>query len=778
MAGYSRQSVADIIANAIIKAAPVNAEFNNIRDAFTFASGHRHNGSGTEGAYIPLISDTDSNNRVVVDTANNRISVFVEVAGTPVEQLRIQDGVLVPVTTNDIDLGTSSLEFKNLFIDGIAKIDTLTIDENATVAGTLNVTGLSTLASVDINAGSIDGAVIGAASPQAVTGTNVTATTGIFGTLTGNVSGNLTGNSVGTHTGAVIGNVTGDITSIGTGVFANVTISGSLDMNAGTASTVTGLSAPVNGTDAATKTYVDTEDALKLNLAGGTMSGAIAMGTNKVTGLGTPTSSADAATKAYVDTSISNLIDTAPGTLDTLNELAAALGDDPNFATTVTASIATKLPLAGGTMTGDIVLGANKATSTATPATADTLTRKGYVDAQDALKLNLTGGTMSGAIAMGTSKITGVGDPTAAQDAATKTYVDTADALKLNLSGGTMSGNIVMGASKVTSTATPTAADDLTRKAYVDSILGSATAAATSAAAALTSETNAAGSASSASSSAASAAASYDSFDDRYLGSKASAPSLDNDGNTLLVGAIYWNSTSSSLFIWTGSAWDSAAFNTSGALVAANNLSDVPNKPTALTNLGAQAILTGAATTITASDLTVSRALISNASGKVAVSTVTDIELGTLSGLTATTSELNKLAGTPAGLTSTELGFVDGVTSSIQTQLDGRVVRTSSTGSATIPASTQANRDASPAAGFFRFNTDLGKFEGYSGSAWGSVGGGATGGGSDAVFHENDKVVTTNYTIGTNKNALTAGPITVNSGVTVTIPSGSAWTIV
>jgi hypothetical protein len=60
------------------------------------------------------------------------------------------------------------------------------------------------------------------------------------------------------------------------------------------------------------------------------------------------------ATETYVGTQISNLVDSAPGTLDTLNELAAALGDDANFSTTVTNSIATKLPLAGGTMSGDL----------------------------------------------------------------------------------------------------------------------------------------------------------------------------------------------------------------------------------------------------------------------------------------------------------------------------------------------------------------------------------------------------------------------------------------
>ena len=73
-----------------------------------------------------------------------------------------------------------------------------------------------------------------------------------------------------------------------------------------------------------------------------------------------------------------------------MNELAAALGDDASFSTTVTNSIATKLPLAGGTMTGDITMGANAVTSTAAPTTDDELTRKGYVDTQDALKLDLS----------------------------------------------------------------------------------------------------------------------------------------------------------------------------------------------------------------------------------------------------------------------------------------------------------------------------------------------------------------------------------------------------
>lgn len=95
----------------------------------------------------------------------------------------------------------------------------------------------------------------------------------------------------------------------------------------------------------------------------------------------------------------------------------------------------------------------------------------------------------------------------------------------------------------------------------------SAQSAATSASLSALSATN---SATSASASATAAAASYDSFDDRYLGAKSSPPSVDNDGNALITGALYWNSTSSLLFIWTGSAWDQAAFSVSGAVTSFN----------------------------------------------------------------------------------------------------------------------------------------------------------------------------------------------------------------
>ena len=686
LAGYVRQSSADIIPTATLRAAPINAEYNKLRDAFAVSSGHKHDGSTGEGGYIPLIGDVDALNKVVINTSTNQVGVFVEVSSAAVEQLRFSDGAIIPVITNDIDLGTSSLEFKDLYLDGTAHIDTLDVDINGAVAGTftigstlgvtgtttlstanittgvitsvdinsgaidnvtiggttagvgsftaLNATGTSTLATVDIGAGAIDGTTIGASSAAPATVTNLTATgtstlttvninagnidntvigastavAGSFTTVTtsgqatlatadinggnidgtiigasataaitgttitgsslvGPLTGNVTGNTAGVHTGNVTGNVTGNITaSSGTSTLNNLTVNGTLDV---TGTTIANVTNPTNAQDAATKNYVDTADALKLNLSGGTMSGAIAMGSSKITGLGTPSASTDAATKGYVDTEVSALVDSSPDALNTLNELAAAINDDASFSTTITNSIATKLPLAGGTLTGNIVMGTNAVTSTANPATNDELSRKGYVDAQDATKLNLSGGTMSGAIAMGTSKITGLGDPTANQDGATKNYVDTTALLK---SGGTMASAIAMGGNKITGLGTPTANTDAATKTYVDSIAGSNTAAAASATEAATSATNAATSATNSSNSATAAATSatnaansYDSFDDRYLGAKSSAPTVDNDGDALVTGALYFNTTSNIMFVRSSAGgWQAAGSSVNG----------------------------------------------------------------------------------------------------------------------------------------------------------------------------------------------------------------------
>lgn len=102
----------------------------------------------------------------------------------------------------------------------------------------------------------------------------------------------------------------------------------------------------------------------------------------------------------------------------------------------------------------------------------------------------------------------------------------------------------------------------------------------------------------------------------------------------------------------------------------------------------------------------------------------------------------------------------------------------SGTGVLDLPVGTTAERPGTPNSGMIRFNSSLTQFEGYNGTAWGQIGAGATGGGSDTVFFENGQTVTTNYTLSTGKNAVSAGPVTINDSVVVTIPSGASWVIV
>jgi hypothetical protein len=146
---YTRQSTfAD---GDTISASLFNNEYNQLLNSFAYSStsevntGHRHDGTAGQGGNIFKIGDLDFLNKIEVDGTNNRLGFYVEVSSAAVEQIRIQDGAIVPVTDNDIDLGTSSLEFKDLFLDGTAHVDTLDVDANATVAGTLGVTGVTTL---------------------------------------------------------------------------------------------------------------------------------------------------------------------------------------------------------------------------------------------------------------------------------------------------------------------------------------------------------------------------------------------------------------------------------------------------------------------------------------------------------------------------------------------------------------------------------------------------------------------------------------------------------
>lgn len=107
----------------------------------------------------------------------------------------------------------------------------------------------------------------------------------------------------------------------------------------------------------------------------------------------------------------------------------------------------------------------------------------------------------------------------------------------------------------------------------------------------------------------------------------------------------------------------------------------------------------------------------------------------------------------------------------------GDTVAFGGTGQIAIPVGSTAQRSASPYSGMIRYNSTYAQFEGYADGAWGQLGGGATGGGGDAVFVENSRIVTTSYTLSIGKSAESVGPITINAGAIVTIPADERWVV-
>jgi len=150
---YTRQSTfAD---GDTITAALFNDEYNQLLNAFAYSNtsaastGHRHDGTAGEGGNIHTIGDLDFNNKIVVDSTNNRWGFYVEVSSAAVEQIRIQDGAMIPVTDSDVDLGTSSLYWKDAYIDSVTTTGNVSIGGNLTVTGNATISGNLTFGDAD-----------------------------------------------------------------------------------------------------------------------------------------------------------------------------------------------------------------------------------------------------------------------------------------------------------------------------------------------------------------------------------------------------------------------------------------------------------------------------------------------------------------------------------------------------------------------------------------------------------------------------------------------------
>jgi hypothetical protein len=382
----------------------------------------------------------------------------------------------------------------------------------------------------------VTGSVVGTTDTQTLSGKTLTSPTitgtgAIAGTFTGNLTGNVTGNVSGTA-GSATGSaatlatardfqLTGDVeasavsfngsgnvsltTVIGTGVIVNA------DVNASAAIAATKIA----GTAV---TQADTGTVTSAMIANGAIVDA-----------DVNASAAIAKTKLNLGGTITSA-DLVDGTI-----VATDIADG-----TITAAKLVSDPYARANHTGTQLA--------ATVSDFDTQVRTSRLDQMAA---------PTGSVSVNSQKITSLATPTVNTDAATKLYVDTKVADLVNSApstldtlgeiataiqaGGTVYDSFVLKAGStmtgnLTLAGAPSSNLHAATKLYVDDVAGSATAAAASAAAAATT---------------------YDNFDDRYLGAKSTAPSVDNDGNALITGALYWNSVSATMFAWTGSAWGS-----------------------------------------------------------------------------------------------------------------------------------------------------------------------------------------------------------------------------
>ena len=308
--GYTRQAAGNIVNGGTIDAADFNSEYNQIEAAFSASTGHTHDGTTGGGAAIESLGPSQdvvatatvfrpkttntvdlgtttlqfkdaffdgtlTTDLLVVDktsvlTGNATFEANATVEGNLIVEgnttlegdITLGDGTqstdtvtlnsrvassLVPSTTNANDLGSSSLQWRNLYVDGQAEIDDLVAD------------------TADINGGTIDGATIGATTPAAITGTTITGTS-VVGPLTGDVTGNAdTATALQTaRTFSLTGDVTAAATSFdGTG---NVTLATTFNATASTGLALGDWVIYVSGTDLKFK-YNGT-DVFKLDTTG------------------------------------------------------------------------------------------------------------------------------------------------------------------------------------------------------------------------------------------------------------------------------------------------------------------------------------------------------------------------------------------------------------------------------------------------------------------------------------------------------------------------------
>ena len=713
---YTRQSTfAD---GDTITAALFNNEFNQLLNAFSYSSssasstGHRHDGTAGEGGNIHTIGDLDFLNKVVVDGSNNRIGFFVEVSSAAVEQIRVQDGAIVPVTDNDIDLGTSSLEFKDLFLDGTATVDALVAD------------------TADINGGTIDGATIGATSASTGAFTTLSASAAVTLSSTLSVQGNTTLGNAASDTVTVTADIASDLipsadSTHSLGDSSNYWSNAFIDAITTTGNVSVGGNLTVTGTTTFNGGTLTLGDASDDNVVfGADVNSSIIPNTDDTYDLG---SSSQEWRDLYVDgtayldsinfngTAISataaelNILDGVTATTAELNILDGVTSTtaELNILDGVT-STASELNLVDGSSAGTVVnskaviygsSGEVKGTTfqTATNTSGNLLIANGTGFASTAVGdlseiSSIANDDVFLAVDTSGGGLKRVTRNTIVSGLAAGTMTEVVDDTTPQLGGDLdVNGNALVSTSNGNIALTPNGTGVVRLDGNVDVQSGEIVLK---------------------NSGSVSNVKFYCESGNAHYTQLQSAAHSDYSGNVTLTlppatDTLVGKATTDTL---TNKTLTSPDINTP----------DIDGGTIDSTVIGGSTAAAGSFTTLSASS--------TFTLGGTAI-TSTAAELNILDGVTATAAELNLLDGVTA--TTTELNYVDGVTSAIQTQLDAKaptasptftgLVTVNGTDAVKVPAGTTGQRPTA-AQGQIRFNTTTSGFEGYNGTAWSSLG--------------------------------------------------------
>jgi len=380
----------------------------------------------------------------------------------------------------------------------------------------------------------------------------------------------------------------------------SATSAGTSASNASTSATNAATSASNASTSATTATTQATAASTSATASATSASAASTSATNAATSAsGASTSASNAATSASSAatsaTNASNSATSASTSASTAttkaSEASTSATNASNSATSASGSATTAATQAGiaTTQASNASTSASSASASASSASASASTATTQASNASASATSASGS----ATAAGTSATNAASSASSASTNATSASNSATSANTSAINSATSETNAAASASSASTSATTATTQAGIATTQASSATASASTATTQAGIATTQASNAASSASSASTSASNAntsalaaAASYDSFDDRYLGAKTSDPTVDNDGNALLTGALYFNTVDAVMKVYTGTVWLVAYVSAAGVLLAANNLSDLSSISTARTNLG------------------------------------------------------------------------------------------------------------------------------------------------------------------------------------------------